>query len=68
MHIEDVEAALTVPRKRAAKLLSNWAAQGWLRRVGPGAYVPVELALRGAKQVVQDAEVSDDKVDGGRHT
>jgi predicted transcriptional regulator of viral defense system len=54
VHIKDVEAALTVPRTRAAKLLSNWAAQGWLRRVGPGAYVPVELALRGAKQVVQD--------------
>ena len=54
VHIEDVETALTVPRTRAAKLLSTWAAQGWLRRVGPGAYVPVQLALRGAKQVVQD--------------
>jgi predicted transcriptional regulator of viral defense system len=54
VHIEDVEAALTVPRNRAAKLLSSWAAQGWFRRVGPGAYVPVQLALRGAKQVVQD--------------
>jgi predicted transcriptional regulator of viral defense system len=54
VHIEDVVAALTVPRVRAAKLLSRWAAQGWLRRVGPGAYVPVQLALRGSRQVVQD--------------
>jgi predicted transcriptional regulator of viral defense system len=54
VHIKDVEAALTVPRTRAAKLLSRWASQGWLRRVGPGAYVPVQLALRGSKQVVQD--------------
>ena len=54
VHIKDVEAALTVPRTRAAKLLSRWAAQGWLRRVGPGTYVPVQLALLGAKQVVED--------------
>lgn len=54
VHIDDVVAVLTVPRMRAAKLLSRWAAQGWLRRVGPGAYVPVELVLRGSRQVVQD--------------
>jgi predicted transcriptional regulator of viral defense system len=54
VHIKDVEAALTVPRTRAAKLLSSWAAQGWLRRVGPGTYVPVQLALLGARQVVED--------------
>lgn len=54
VHIEDVEGTLAVPRTRAAKLLSRWASQGWLRRVGPGAYVPVELALLGSEQVVQD--------------
>lgn len=52
--IEDVESALTVSRTKAAKRLSRWARQGWLRRVGPGAYVPVQLALRDAAQVVQD--------------
>ena len=54
VHIDDVEAALSVPREQAAKLLSRWAAQGWLRRVGPGAYVPVQLTLRDSEQVVQD--------------
>jgi len=54
LHIEDVEATLTVSRTKAAKLLSRWAAQGWLRRVGPGAYVPVQLALRESEQVIQD--------------
>ena len=52
--IADVEATLSVPRTQASKLLSRWTAQGWLRRVGPGAYVPVELALRDSEQVIQD--------------
>ena len=47
-------AALTASRTKAAKLLSRWAAQGWLRRVGPGAYVSVQLALRESVQVIQD--------------
>lgn len=54
MRIDDVEATLAVPRQTAAKLLSRWAEQGWLERVGPGAYVLVPLALRGAEQVVHD--------------
>lgn len=54
VRIDDVESALDVPRPTAAKLLSRWAGQGWLRRVGPGAYVPVPLELRGARQVVSD--------------
>lgn len=45
---------LDLPRTHAAKLLSRWAAQGWLRRVGTGAYVPVQLEYIGAKTVVQD--------------
>ena len=54
LHIEDVEATLAVSRTKAAKLLSRWAAQGWLRRVGPAAYVPVQLALREFEQVIED--------------
>ena len=54
VHIEDVEATLGVSRTTAAKLLSRWAGQGWFRRVGPGAYVSVQLALRDSKQVVED--------------
>jgi predicted transcriptional regulator of viral defense system len=52
--IANVESTLTLPRIAAAKLLSRWAAQGWLRRVGRGAYVPVPLALFESKQVIQD--------------
>ncbi len=54
VHIDDVEATLDVSRIQAAKLLSRWAGQGWVRRVGPGAYVPVELTLRDSAQVVED--------------
>jgi predicted transcriptional regulator of viral defense system len=54
LRIEDVEATLTISRTKAAKLLSRWTAQGWLRRVGPGAYVPVQLALRDSERVIQD--------------
>ena len=52
--IANVEATLSVPRLQASKLLSRWRAQGWLRRVGPGTYVPVPLALRDSEQVIQD--------------
>ena len=41
---EDVSAALDISADEAAKKLSRWAAQGWLRRVRRGLYigVPVE--------------------------
>ncbi len=45
---------LSLDRHRAAKLLSGWHAQGWLRRVGPGLYVPVPLDLAGSEQVLED--------------
>ena len=54
VRIEDVAKALDVPRAQASKLLSRWTDQGWLRRVGTGAYVPVQLDSLGADQVVQD--------------
>lgn len=54
LRIADVETTLTVSRTKAAKLLSRWAEQGLLRRVGIGAYVPVQLALRESEQVVED--------------
>lgn len=52
--IAHVATTLAIPRTVAAKLLSRWAAQGWLRRVGPGLYVPVQLALQGSEQVLED--------------
>jgi predicted transcriptional regulator of viral defense system len=54
VHIEDVQTTLAVSRTQAAKLLSRWAEQGWLRRVGRGTYIPVQLELREAEQVIQD--------------
>src|SRR3989475_11701500 len=41
-------------RRAAAKLLSRWKQQGWLRRIGHGLYVPVPLDLAGSEQVVAD--------------
>ena len=54
MRIDDVVQVLDISRGRAAKLLSRWTDQGWLRRVGTGAYVPVQLELLDSAQVVQD--------------
>lgn len=54
VRIEDAAQVLDISRDRAAKLLSRWADQGWLRRVGTGAYVPVQLDLLDSAQVVQD--------------
>ena len=54
VRIEDTEKALAVSRTEGAKLLSRWAGQGWLRRVGVGAYVPVQLELLDVDHVVDD--------------
>lgn len=54
VRIEDAQQALDLSRPQAAKLLSRWAAQGWLRRVGTGTYVPVTIDLLGSAQVVED--------------
>jgi predicted transcriptional regulator of viral defense system len=45
---------LGIDRRRAAQMLSRWTAQGWLRRIGHGLYVPVPLDLAGSEQVVAD--------------
>ena len=54
VRIEDAAKALDISENQAAKLLSRWTSQGWLRRVGTGAYVPVQLELLTSAQVVQD--------------
>lgn len=54
VRIDDAAQVLDIPRTKAAKLLSRWVDQGWLRRVGTGAYVPVQLDLLDSAQVVQD--------------
>jgi len=45
---------LGIERRSAAKLLSRWKEQGWLRRIGHGLYVPVPLELADSEQVLAD--------------
>lgn len=52
--IDTTAKTLDLDRTDAAKLLSRWRAQGWLRRVGRGLYVPVPLDLAASEQVVED--------------
>ena len=52
--IDDAEQTLHVSRSDAAKLLSRWSSQGWLRRVGPGVYAPVGLDSLASELVLDD--------------
>ena len=52
--VDIVTETLGIKRREAAKLLSRWREQGWLRRIGHGLYVPVPLDLAGSEQVVAD--------------
>lgn len=52
--VDIVTQTLGVEPRAAAKLLSRWKQQGWLRRIGPGLYVPVPLDLAGSEQVIAD--------------
>ncbi len=54
IRIADASATLKVSRTDAAKTLSRWAKQGWLRRVGSGAYVAVSLDSLASDQVLDD--------------
>jgi predicted transcriptional regulator of viral defense system len=57
IHIDDVANALSVSRVEAAKRLSRWREQGWVSRVGSGAYVPASLDTLGTERVLDDAWV-----------
>ena len=54
IHIADAEKALEVSRTKAAKLLSRWTQQGWLRRVGSGKYAAVPLGSLECDHVLDD--------------
>ena len=54
VYITDAERTLDISCTAAAKLLSRWSGQGWLRRVGPGAYAPVSLDSLVSRQVLDD--------------
>jgi predicted transcriptional regulator of viral defense system len=57
IHISDVTKALSVSRTEAAKRLARWREQGWLSRVGAGAYVPASVDTLGADRVLDDGWV-----------
>ncbi len=52
--IDATAKTLDLDRTAAAKLLSRWRGQGWMRRIGHGLYVSVPLDLSGSEQVVAD--------------
>jgi predicted transcriptional regulator of viral defense system len=54
VRIDDAVEALSLSRADAAKRLSSWTAQGWLRRVGRGIYAPVSLDTLDAARVLDD--------------
>jgi predicted transcriptional regulator of viral defense system len=55
IHITDVAKVLDLSRTEAAKRLARWAEQGWLSRVGRGAYVPASIDTLGSERVLDDA-------------
>ena len=52
--VDIASRTLSIERRAAAKLLSRWKQQGWLRRIGHGLYVPVPLDLADSEQVLAD--------------
>jgi predicted transcriptional regulator of viral defense system len=52
--VDVASQALGIERRAAAKLLSRWRTQGWLRRIGHGLYVSVPLDLASSEQVITD--------------
>ena len=54
IRIDDVVSALSIEPTDAAKLLSRWTSQGWLRRVKRGIYVLAELGLQENRYVLED--------------
>ena len=52
--VDDAAAALGLDRQQAAKLLSRWVEQGWLRRVARGAYVAASIDALGRRHVLDD--------------
>jgi predicted transcriptional regulator of viral defense system len=57
LNIDIAAQTLGLSRNDASKRLARWTEQGWLRRVGRGAYVPASLATLGSERVLEDAWV-----------
>ncbi len=54
IRVGDVAEALDLDRTAAAKRLARWVDQGWLRRVGWGAYVAASIDTMDAERVLVD--------------
>jgi len=54
IHVDDVVGTLQLDRTAAAQRLSRWTEQGWLRRVGRGAYVAASIDTLGVDRVLDD--------------
>jgi len=54
IRLDDVVGALDLDRIAAAKRLSRWMEQGWINRVGRGAYVPAAIDTLGAERTLVD--------------
>jgi predicted transcriptional regulator of viral defense system len=54
IRVDDVADALKLDRTGAAQRLSRWTEQGWLRRVGRGAYVAASIDTMGSDLVLDD--------------
>ena len=54
IRIDDAEKILGLSRVQTSKTLSNWARQGWLKRVAAGVYIPVPLGMSDDEQVLND--------------
>lgn len=54
IRVDDVVGALDLDRIAAAQRLSRWMEQGWINRVGRGAYVPAAIDTLGAERTLDD--------------
>ncbi len=54
IQVDDAARILNIDRTAAAKTLSRWTTQGWLRRVGHGVYVPATLDTLESEHVLDD--------------
>jgi predicted transcriptional regulator of viral defense system len=54
IRVDDAVIALKLDRIAAAQRLSRWVEQGWLRRVGRGAYVAASIDTMASDRVLED--------------
>jgi predicted transcriptional regulator of viral defense system len=54
IHVHDVVKTLDLSRTAAAQRLSRWMEQGWINRVGRGAYVAAAIDTLGSERTLDD--------------